>query len=250
MFVRLARPSVHTSFIKSISSVISSFLAFRLGRRSLPSRMRKEAAVWDNASSVLLSRGDSTTREALVNVYGCSIASRNCRSLSLRAKCSDNPSEMRPFSKAFYCRCESNAFAEYFRSYEMRVENRSRRGKSVLSPGSKILLLFLSFCSISVSGPSPILFFFVFLRYKYLYVQDLVLFLRLHFLFPWSSRSFFRSFCHFHLLVDISSFSPSYLHPFQFRPLFVLFFIAISVDAAAPEHGILFSSQSAHHFST
>lgn len=34
----------------------------------------------------------------------------------------------------------------------------------------------------------------------------------------------FRSFCRSHLLVDISSFSPPYLRPFQFHPLFVLFF--------------------------
>lgn len=52
----------------------------------------------------------------------------------------------------------------------------------------------------------------------------------------------FRSFCRSHLLVDISSFSPPYLRPFQFRPLFVLFLsLSLSTCAALGYDGILFS---------
>lgn len=58
----------------------------------------------------------------------------------------------------------------------------------------------------------------------------------------------FRSFCHSHLLVDISSFSPPYLSPFQFRPLFVLF-LSLSLSTCAAL-GYPFLLQSAHHFST
>lgn len=52
----------------------------------------------------------------------------------------------------------------------------------------------------------------------------------------------FRSLCRSHLLVDISSFSPPYLRPFQSRPLFVLFLsLSLSTCAALGYDGILFS---------
>ena len=85
-------------------------------------------------SVVLLSREDSTTKAfTLVNVYDCPIASWNCRSLSLGAKYSDvvrRRGKSRPmlFQRHFafyYQRYQSNASAEYFRSYEMRVQTRS-----------------------------------------------------------------------------------------------------------------------------
>lgn len=83
MFVRLlVLPLIFASFIRSISCVISSFLTFRLGR--LP---QLNGAV-GRVPLPPPSREDSTTRVfTSVNVYGCPIASRNCRSLSLHAKC-------------------------------------------------------------------------------------------------------------------------------------------------------------------
>lgn len=122
-------------------------------------------------------------------------------------------------------RYESNAFAEYFRSYEMRVEKRSRRGNlSYLSYRSYLVsfdkrswtFLFLShFLSLTFSRfSSPFS--------RYIPVQDLVLFFA-SISSPAVFAFVFLSFCRSHLLVDISSFSPPYLRSFQFRPLFVLF---------------------------
>jgi len=71
-----------TSFIRSISCVISSFLTFCLGCLRLP---------WLNGGngthSATVERRFYNESLTLVNVYGCPIASRNCRSLSLGAKC-------------------------------------------------------------------------------------------------------------------------------------------------------------------
>lgn len=128
-------------------------------------------------------------------------------------------------------RYESNAFAEYFRSYEMRVERRSRRGnlsylsyRPYLVSFDKRSWTFLPppplFLSLVFSHSSSRVFPPPFLRY--IPVQDLVLFFA-SISSPAAFAFVFLSFCRSHLLVDISSFSPPYLRSFQFRPLFVLF---------------------------
>ena len=150
-------------------------------------------------SVVLLSREDSTTKAfTLVNVYDCPIASWNCRSLSLGAKYSDvvrRRGKSRPmlFQRHFafyYQRYQSNASAEYFRSYEMRVQTRSWGwdlfyllanlfthifSLSLSLPLSLSLSLSLSrartFRSINVTGS------YLFFPFSgYIPVQDLVLF--------------------------------------------------------------------------
>jgi len=84
MFVRLlVPPLIFASFIRSISRVISSFFAFHVSNACLDS-----TGAMGRVPLPPPSREDSTTRAfTLVNVYGCPIASRNCRSLSLCAKC-------------------------------------------------------------------------------------------------------------------------------------------------------------------
>jgi len=108
MFVRLlVPPLIFASFIRSISRVISSFSTFRVSNASPDS-----TGAMGRVPLPPPSREDSTTRAfTLVNVYGGPIASRNCRSLSLRAKCCTGggaeeawraAAGVRALSKAFY----------------------------------------------------------------------------------------------------------------------------------------------------
>lgn len=109
---------------------------------------------------------------------------------------------------------ESNAFAEYFRSYEMRVERRPRAArKSVLSP----VETYLSSRPINVSGPR-LLFFSprdIRPRFKIASSSTFPVLLASISSSLFAFRSFFRSSRRSHLLVDISSFSPPYLRSFQ-----------------------------------
>lgn len=224
MFVRLlVPPLIFASFIRSISRVISSFSAFHVSNVCLNSTGAKAMG---RVPLPPPSREDSTTRAfTLVNVYGCPIASRNCRSLSLRAKCCNGGAGGRRTSdgtrsfKGVLCfiagrRYESNAFAEYFRSYEMKVERRSRPGNLSYLPAET----YLSSRPINVPGPRLLFFSLrdIRPRFKIAYSP----FFHSLFLLPFpftlfAFRSFFRSSCRSHLLVDISSFSPSYLRSFQ-----------------------------------
>lgn len=80
---------IFTSFIRSISYVISSFLTFCLGCVRLP-RINGGRGNETRSVTATIEIRFYTRAFTLVNVYGCRIASRNCRSLSLRAKCSDS----------------------------------------------------------------------------------------------------------------------------------------------------------------
>lgn len=123
-------------------------------------------------------------------------------------------------------RYESNAFAEYFRSYEMRGgRERGREGGS--RPGN---LSYLPSRPINVPGPRLLFFSPRDIRPRFKIASSspfrpscfhfLSLF-RIPFLFSFP-------FCRSHLLVDISSFSPPYLRPFRVpfvvRSPFLLFF--------------------------
>lgn len=151
MFVRLL-PLILVSFIRSISYVISAFLTFRLGRAWLNSRRGSRSR---SVAAIVERRfyNESLYLGKRLRLPHC--ASRNCCSLSLRAKCSGDRGRSNRCCFKGVLRfiagrpaTESNAFAEYFRSYEMRIvwEKIAGRRKSVLSPGRP----YFSFRSINV----------------------------------------------------------------------------------------------------
>lgn len=81
---------IFTSFIRSISVCYFFFSYVLSGMCAFASTQRRPKQRDAFSVAATVERRFYTRAFTLVNVYGCRIASRNCRSLSLRAKCSDS----------------------------------------------------------------------------------------------------------------------------------------------------------------